>query len=409
MKILIVSQYFWPENFRINDLSSELVKRGHEVTILTGKPNYPEGKIFPSFQENPDAFSEYQGCTIIRVPIIARGQGNPVKLILNYFSYVVSAGIFGGLKLRKKPFDIIFVYEPSPVTVCLPAIFLKKLKKVPVVFWVQDLWPETLAAVGVVKSPRLLGLIGSLVRFIYNRCDLILGQSRAFYEGIAKYCDDKSKIFYFPNWSEAVFSDQKMETLGEIARFENTFKILFAGNMGEAQDFPAILKAAQALKYRQIKAMIFIVGDGRMHDWVKNEIIKQGLGDFVCLLGRHPLESMPGFYSSVDVLLATLKDSAVFSMTIPCKVQSYMAAGKPILTMISGEGSRVVAESKCGYVADSGDHVQLTENIVKMSLLSDAELNKLGENAKKYAKKEFDRDKLIDQLENWFDDLKRHK
>ncbi|BCA80077.1 glycosyltransferase family 4 protein [Desulfuromonas sp. AOP6] len=404
MKILVVSQYFWPENFRINDLCAELVKRGHEVTVLTGKPNYPVGKVFPEYQANPGAYLHYQGCKLVRVPMIARGQG-ALRLMLNYSAFVVSASIFGSFRLRKNHFDVTFVYEPSPVTVCLPAIFIKKIKKTPVVFWVQDLWPETLEAIGVVKSPKILALIGQLVRFIYNRCDLILGQSRAFYPGIAKYCENVAKIRYFPNWSENVFSVQKTEPIGEIAADKNVFKVLFAGNVGEAQDFPAILRSAQLLKKQGAKTRFYIVGDGRMLDWLKNEIIKGGLEDYVTLLGRHPLESMPSFYASADALLATLKDSPVFSMTIPCKVQSYMTAGKPILTMISGEGSRVVSEAECGYVADSGDFDLLAENIISMSQLPPDSLKVLGDNAKIYAKKEFDRAKLIDQLENWFFEL----
>lgn len=404
MKILVVSQYFWPENFRINDLCAELVRRGHEVSVLTGKPNYPEGKIFPSYRDEPDAFLDYQGCKVMRIPMIARGQG-ALMLMLNYLSYVVSASVFGGFRLRKSYFDVIFVYEPSPVTVCLPAIFIKNIKKIPVVFWVQDLWPETLEAIGVVRSPKVLGLIGRLVRYIYNRCDLVLGQSRAFYDGIAKYCDDATKIRYFPNWSEHVFADSSVGPVDEIAKYNDTFKVLFAGNMGEAQDFPTILKAAQLLKTRQINARIFIVGDGRMQDWVKSEIARQGLEDYVCLLGRHPLEAMPGFYASADALLATLKNSPVFAMTIPCKVQSYMAAGKPILTMISGEGSRVVEDAESGFTADSGDYEQLAKNIIRMSQLSDDDLKTLGDNAKSCAKKEFDREELISQLEDWFSEI----
>jgi glycosyltransferase involved in cell wall biosynthesis len=404
VKILVVSQYFWPENFRINDLCAELVRRGHEVSVLTGKPNYPEGKIFPSYRDEPDAFLDYQGCKVMRIPMIARGQG-ALMLMLNYLSYVVSASVFGGFRLRKSYFDVIFVYEPSPVTVCLPAIFIKNIKKIPVVFWVQDLWPETLEAIGVVRSPKVLGLIGRLVRYIYNRCDLVLGQSRAFYDGIAKYCDDATKIRYFPNWSEHVFADSSVGPVDEIAKYNDTFKVLFAGNMGEAQDFPTILKAAQLLKTRQINARIFIVGDGRMQDWVKSEIARQGLEDYVCLLGRHPLEAMPGFYASADALLATLKNSPVFAMTIPCKVQSYMAAGKPILTMISGEGSRVVEDAESGFTADSGDYEQLAKNIIRMSQLSDDDLKTLGDNAKSCAKKEFDREELISQLEDWFSEI----
>jgi len=404
MRILVVTQYFWPENFRINDLVEELVKRGYEVTILTGKPNYPSGKLFPEYKAAPSAFIEYKGCRVVRVPITMRGQGSGRKLVANYISFVLLATTLGFWKLRKDHFDITFVYEPSPVTVCLPAVFYKKLNKTPVVFWVLDLWPETLEAIGVVKSPRVLAWIGKLVRFIYNRCDLILGQSKAFYQGISKYCDDKNKIKYFPSWSEAVFLKESNSTVNDLVA-SGSFKVLFAGNVGEAQDFSSILHAANLLKAQSVQVKIFVVGDGRAFDSVKQQVQEKGLSDVVVLLGRFPLEDMPAFYYAADVLLVTLKESKAFSMTIPGKVQTYMAAGKPILTMLTGEGSRVVNEAGCGLVADSGCYKALAENIIKLSQTSKEELTEMGQNAKDYAKKEFDRDTLISQLESWFKEV----
>jgi colanic acid biosynthesis glycosyl transferase WcaI len=405
MRILVVTQYFWPENFRINDLCAELVSRGHDVSVVTGTPNYPEGALFPQFVSNPANYNTYKGCSIIRVPVLVRGSGSSLKLLLNYASYVFSASFIGFFKIRKKQFDVVFVYEPSPVTVCLPALLIKKIRKVPVVFWVLDLWPETLEAIGVVKSPKILNLVGHLVRFIYNRCDLILGQSRAFHTGISRYCDDPDKIKYFPSWSEPVFTETDISPAIELENHTNVFKILFAGNVGGAQDFPAILNAAEILKVRKINAEIFIVGDGRALNWVQSEIVRRNLKEYVFLLGRHPLESMPNFYAASDALLVTLKKSPAFSMTIPGKVQSYMTAGKPILTMLSGEGSRVVEEACCGFVADAGDYEQLIDNIEEMIQLSCEDLNVLANNAKAYAHNEFDRDKLISQLEGWFVDL----
>ena len=405
MHILVVTQYFWPENFRINDLCAELISRGHEVTILTGRPNYPDGHVFDDYRNDPGKFSQYEGCEVIRVPMSARGRGNSIKLMMNYFSYAFSASFFGAWKLRQRQFDVIFVFEPSPITVGLPAIFLKKLKKLPVVFWVLDLWPETLESMGVVKSKGILKVVGKLVSFIYNRCDLILGQSKAFFEGISRYSQDASKIKYFPSWSESVFFKTSTSPVKEIEKFGDTFKILFAGNIGEAQDFSSILQAAEVLKVNQVNAKLFIVGDGRALDWVKAEVINRKLNDYIYLLGRHPLETMPAFYSSVDALLVTLKESPVFTMTIPGKVQSYMAAGKPILSMLSGEGSRIIEEAECGYVTNSGDYEQLVENIVRMSKLNHDELGILGKNAKTYSDREFDRDRLISQLESWFAEL----
>jgi len=402
MRILVVTQYFWPENFRINDLCAELAQRGHNVTVLTGKPNYPDGVIFDEYKQSPLSFNQYQGCEVVRVPIVARGSGSAMKLILNYVSFALSASLFGFFKLRKMKFDVTFVFEPSPITVALPAIFIKALKKIPIVFWVLDLWPETLEAVGVVRSKKALWLVGKLVSFIYKRCDLILGQSRGFLDGIYQYCDDKEKIKYFPSWSDNINRQGSGDNANAITSHKNSFKVLFAGNVGEAQDFPSILDAAEILKANNIGAKIFIVGDGRKLSWVKDQVESRKLSDYICLLGRHPLEMMPSFYASADALLVTLRKSKVFSMTIPGKVQSYMDAEKPILSMLDGEGSRVIEEANCGYTSSAGDYMNLADSITRMTQLKQKSLDQLGSNAKQYLHKEFDRNKLISQLEAWF-------
>jgi colanic acid biosynthesis glycosyl transferase WcaI len=401
MRILVVTQYFWPENFKINDLCLGLIERGHEVTVLTGVPNYPDGSIFPEFNKTPSNFTKYNGCNIIRVPIILRGKNSSIKLIMNYLTYFLSAALIGFWKLRAKDFDVIFVFGPSPITVALPAIFFRKLKKTPVIFWVLDLWPQTLKAIGVFKSNFLLKLSGQIVSLIYNHCDLILGQSKSFYDGISRYCKDDNKIKYFPNWPEIFFSEEAEFKIKEIEQYVDTFKVLFAGNIGYAQDFPAILKAAKILKKKKSNVKFFIVGDGRALEWVRSEINLNQLEEYVYLLGSYPLEMMPSFYASADALLATLKETPTFSMTIPGKIQSYMSSGKPILTMLTGEGSRVIEEAACGYVASSGNYELLAQNIITMSELDKVELMNFGIKAKHYVKKEFDRNKLISQLENW--------
>ena len=405
MQILIVTQYFWPESFRINDLCCELASRGHKVTVLTGKPNYPSGNLNEEFKHSPEKFDSYNGISIVRVPLFLRGQNSAIKLVLNYFSYALSASVFGAWKLRKKEFDIIFVFEPSPVTVGLPAVFLKFIKKNPLVFWVQDLWPDTLEYVGVVKSKVVLRAVGKLVSFIYNRSDLILGQSRSSLAEIKKYCSFSSKVNYFPNWSEDIFLNKNSSYVEEITNFKDYFKVLFAGNIGEAQDLILITKAVSLLKDQNIKVKLFIVGEGRSLIALKNEVNKRKLNKYIVFLGRHPLESMPSFYNSADALLVSLKNTPVFSVTIPSKIQSYMAARKPILTMLSGEGSKIVEEAGCGYIASSGDYKKLALNVINMSKLSSDELKEMGTKARRYSDIEFNRDKLISQLEGWFIEL----
>lgn len=399
MKILIVSQYFWPENFRVNDLAVELQERGHNITVLTGLPNYPDGKVFSDFKKTPKKYSNYKGIDVVRVPLIARGKGK-INLVANYFSFAFLASVFGPLKLTGKKFDVIFVYEPSPVTVGLPAITLKYIKKAPVVFWALDLWPETLEAIGVIRSKRILKGVGFLVSFIYNRCDLLLAQSRSFIACMQRYCKVPNKIQYFPSWAEDTFSSLDITAAKEVPVADSKmFSVMFAGNMGDAQDFPAILNAVEMLKaHKNIRWLI--VGDGRVADWVKLESKRRGLDDSIFLLGSYPLDKMPSFYASADVLLVSLKNEEVFNMTIPGKVQSYLASAKPIVGMLNGEGANVISESGVGYVGNAGDAITLAENVLKMASLSVQQRQSLGQSGRDYYKKEFDKIKLIDRLEN---------
>jgi len=307
MKILIVSQYFWPENFRINDIVSELACLGHEVTVLTGLPNYPEGKVYPEFVRNPNLFSEYKGMHVIRVPLLPRGQGS-LRLVLNYLSFVVSGLVVGSWRLRGRNIDAIFVFQTSPITVALPAVWLRRCKRAPMFLWILDLWPGTLTAIGVVKSRSALAWIDRLVAFIYRRSDRILVQSKTFIPSIEAYAIGPERIKYFPNWAEPIFHAPLEETplAREMLPYRDTFNVLFAGNIGEAQDFPAILEAATALRGRPDIRWL-ILGDGRAADWVRTEVRKRSLGASVILLGRHPIERMPSFFRGAQALLVSLR------------------------------------------------------------------------------------------------------
>jgi len=397
VKILIVTQYFWPENFRINDLTQELVKRGHSVTVLTGIPNYPSGRVFDAYRQNPMSFGRYNGATVWRVPMLARGHG-AVRLFFNYLSFVIGACLCGPWRLRGQHADVIFVFEPSPVTVGLPAVMLGRIKHAPVVFWALDLWPETLVAMGVVRSPRVLGWVGYLVKFIYDRCTLVLGQSRGFLASIAKYCSDTQKIRYFPSWAEEVFNEPDLVPAPEVPAQEDVFNVLFAGNIGEAQDLPAVLDAAESLRHNTAIRWL-IVGDGRKSDWLQEEVLRRGLQASMLLLGRFPVERMPSFYAHADALLVSLKKDPVFSMTIPGKVQSYLMAGIPIVGMLDGEGAKVISEANAGLVCAAGDSGGLAAAVLQMAAMGAVQRHQLGVNGRAFAKKEFGRSLLIDRLE----------
>lgn len=398
MRILVISQYFWPENFRINDLVHGFVARGHEVTILTGYPNYPTGQIFSEFKEKNEGFSKYYGSEIIRVPLIPRGK-NGWCLILNYLSFMLSASLWGAYKLKDKNFDIIFVFEPSPITVGIPAIVLSKLKKAPIVFWVLDLWPDTLEALGIIRSKKILSMVGWLATFIYARCNLVLGPSKSALESIGKY-SSKEKIRFFPNWVEKLFEEPSVEFAPEITSDAAYFNIIFAGNIGEAQDFPAILVAAEALKNHSAIRW-FIIGEGHLSSWLQKEVKRLALNNCFFLLGQFSIDRMPSFFAHADGLLVTLKAGSAFSLTIPGKVQSYMMANVPLLGMLDGEGARVIQEAEAGLVCNAGDSYELVSNILELHKMPKQDRLKLGQNAKSYAEREFARDKLMNRLEDW--------
>ncbi len=402
MRILVVSQYFWPENFRINDLVEEWGRRGHEVTVLTGIPNYPAGEVFETYRRQPSSFAEYEGAKVFRVPMMPRGTGG-LRLMLNYLSFVLGGVIWGPWRLRGLQVDAIFVFEPSPVTVGLPAVWLGKIKKAPVVFWALDLWPETLAAIGVVRSPRVLAWVGNLVGLIYNHCTLVLGQSRGFLGSIAKYCDDKAKIRYFPSWAEDVFTNSGVQLAPEVPDLPDTFTVVFAGNIGEAQDMPAVLDTADRLKENAGIRWV-IVGDGRKSEWLRSEVVRRGLDKQVLLVERFPVERMPSFYAHADALLVSLKRDPVFSMTIPGKVQSYLMAGIPLLGMLDGEGANVIREAQAGLTCDAGDSKGLAEAVQALAAMPLEERRQLGMNGRRYAEQEFGRTQLIDRLETMLEE-----
>jgi len=400
LKILIVTQYFWPENFKINDLAFELKNKGYEIDILTGIPNYPTGKIFDGYSQINIKDEVYNGINIYRTFIFLRGQNSRIRLFLNYLSFVIF-GTYKILRLRKN-YDAIFIYEPSPLTVAIPAIVKKKICKTPNVLWVTDLWPESVTATiesSEITKKLIYKLLNPLVGFIYKNVNKILVTSKAFISSIEKYSIKKNKIIFFPQWAEEIFRPM-ISKKNYLHNFNNnSFKIMFAGNLGEAQDFPAILDTANQLKDNKFIKWI-ILGDGRKKNWIKNKIIDYGLEDSFHMLGSHPLKKMPEFYSEADAMLLTLKKNDIFSKTIPAKLQSYLACGKPILGMIDGEASVIIKDSKCGLVCESGDSKQLALNISNISSKSSNELAQLGKNALNYYNTNFERKMLINRVEN---------
>ena len=232
MKILLVTQYFYPENFKSNDIAIELTKRGHEVTVLTGLPNYPEGKIYANYGFFKNKKETFHGANVIRTWLIPRGKGGGIRLFLNYFSWAFFASIKAFFLAFKNKFDVVLVHEPSPITQGFPAIVVKKIQKIPLHFWVLDLWPESLTSAGGINNKHVLSLFTKMVKYIYNNSDKILISSRSFKESIMAKGDYGKKLIYFPNWAEDSISKGKNDF--PIPEIPAGFKVMFAGNIGVA-------------------------------------------------------------------------------------------------------------------------------------------------------------------------------
>ena len=401
MNILLFSQYFWPENFRINDVVQDLLKEQISVEVVTAQPNYPQGKVYAGYSAWKVSEEKFEEAVIHRLPIVARGTGSAVRLILNYLSFVLSGLLFAPFLLRKKSFDVVFVYAPSPLLQAIPAILTKWIKGARVVIWVQDLWPESLEATGFVRHPWALALVRTVVRWIYRHADLILVQSEAFIEPVAAL-SAREKIRYFPNPAGDVFSVHHpvLDCLINIP--DDGFSIVFAGNLGSAQSLETIVEAAVLLKdVPEIR--IFLVGDGSRAEWVREQVAARGLLNVV-MTGMFPIEAMPAILRRADALLVTLKDEGIFSLTVPSKIQAYLAMGRPIIACLNGEGARLVETAGAGISCAAEDAHALATAIRQIYQAPLADREQFGRNGIAYFETHFDSrlltKLLISYLEN---------
>ena len=396
MKVLLVTQYFHPENFKSNDIAIELTKRGHEVTVLTGLPNYPEGKVYDNYGFFKNTKENFHGANVIRTWLVPRGKGGGLRLFLNYFSWAFFASIKAFFLAFKTKFDVVLVHEPSPITQGFPAIVVKKIQKIPLHFWVLDLWPESLASAGGITNKYILAIFTKMVKYIYNCSDKILISSRSFKESIVAKGNYEQKLIYFPNWAEDSIS--KGISNFPIPEIPSGFTVMFAGNIGVAQDMDSIMKAALVLK-DELQIQFVIIGDGRSKELLVQFIKDHNLHRTVHLMGRFPIDAMKTLFSHADALLVTLKDEMVFNLTVPAKLQAYLCTQKPILGMLNGEGAKIIQDSNCGLVTSAGDYIGLAQIILDLSIMPEAERAILGNNGFNYYNKNFTLDICISNLE----------
>lgn len=392
VKTLIISHYFRPENFKINDLA-DFISNKNKVTVLTGYPSYPNKELFKNFRKKN--IYKKKNVEIIRVPIFPRGKSR-FSIFLNYLSYLFSLSTFGIIKLLNRKFDSILVFGTSPPSVMIPAILISKIKKTKIIFWVLDLWPETLISMNIIKNKYLIKLFKIYNSYIYNCSDLIFAQSKAFISQIGKYCNNKDKIIYFPTWPDK--RNKKKKNFKKFKFKKNLFYITFTGNIGEAQDFENILRCARDIK-SNIKVKWLIVGDGSKFIWLKNQIKKRNLDTNFILTGNLGRDQIPYILKNSDCLLIVLKKSKIDKFTVPGKLSNYMMSKKPIIGMIDGEAYDIIKDSNCGLICRSGEYKKLSFNIKKILKFSKSKKLTLGNNGFYFAKKNFDRIKQLKKAE----------
>lgn len=397
--ILVIAQYFYPEQFRINDICTEWVKRGYKVTVVTGIPNYPHGKYFDGYGLFKKRKESYNGMDIIRIPLIPRGK-NAVMLILNYLSFVVS-GFFWKVFTKIKA-DYVFIFEVSPMTQALPGVWYAKKHKIPCYLYVQDLWPENVEIITGIKNKRIIGAIGKMVDHIYHGCTMIFATSESFVDSIHKRGVPKEKIEYWPQYAEDFYTPLEKTTLPEIPQ-DDALNVIFAGNIGYAQGLEILPRAAHIIKNKSEKKIRFnIVGDGRY----KSEFIKTAsemqVSEMFNFIPKQPASRIPEFMAASDLAFLSLSDNPLFTMTIPAKLQSYMACGIPILASAAGETKRIVEASQCGLCGRPADADKLAENIVALSQLTTLERSRMGQSARVYYDQHFDKNMLLSKIDTYF-------
>ncbi|WP_256666078.1 glycosyltransferase family 4 protein [Pseudomonas sp. SK] len=397
LRILVVSQYFWPESFIMNDIVRHLCEKGHEVVVATGKPNYPDGEIYPGYTSSGVKFESYlDKVKVIRVPLCARGRGGALGLILNYFSFVFFGLLLFPWLLRGREFDNIFVFSPSPITQVIPAIPLKYLKRAHLSVWIQDLWPDSLSATGFIQNRFALKAVGLMVKLIYASCDTLFVQSLAFVDAVAQYAR-REKIIYYPNSydvSGVVGGAPISDDFGKI--LDKNFCVVFAGNLGTAQALGTLVSAA--VRLREISNIrLVLVGSGSRLNWLQEQKDLHRLNNLI-LPGRYPGSAMPSIFARADVLLVSLNRDDIFSLTIPSKLQAYLAAGKPIIASLDGEGARILHEAEAGLSCPAEQVEPLVEAIMKMYSLSEDERELMGLRGRQYFEKNFDMSTQVDWL-----------
>lgn len=390
MKILIVSQYYYPEQFQINEIAPELVRRGHSVTVLCGLPNYPKGEIYPGYTDESKLAETVDGVNVIRVKNKPRGH-NPLSLIRNYTSFVKEAN--KQLENLDKDYDVVLGYQLSPVTSMLPAVKYAKETNVPLMLYVLDIWPVSAESHLPIKRGLIYKWISKVSSKIYNSADRILVTSKPFISYLNKVNSVPfEKMGYLPQHADVTMLNQ------DLAKSkESVVNFMFAGNLGSGATLEVIVNAAKIIGKRPDYKVHFI-GDGSQRLKLENLIKSSGLSDNFVFHGNKSRNEMPDYYKLADALLITLRGNNEVGNTMPGKLQMYMTVGKPIFGAINGAAKEVIEEAQCGKCTKAGDSEGLADIMLDF-IENSTSYAQCGENARKYFVNNFTLDKYVSCLE----------
>lgn len=404
-RLLVATQYFYPENFRINDMCLEWVKRGYDVTVLTGIPNYPVGDIYEGYKREYKE-EEWNGIHIIRLPVHERGH-SLLTLFLNCFTYV-----YYGKKWVKKvvkenngnfPYDTFFTYEVSPMTQALVGVYATKKYGVKSILYVQDLWPENVIEIMGITTPIVIKPIENMVKKIYRDTNMIFATSESFVKVIQDKIENKAdidKVKYWPQYAEDFYKSLKKNKLND------KFRICFTGNIGKTQGLDILAKTAKLirndynLQSKKIDIEFVIVGDGRQKEEFIKSIKENDVEDMFVLMGKKSAHEIPEILSTCDVAFLSFANIDLFKMTIPAKLQSYMACGMPILASADGETKNIIETAKCGICSKIGNAASLVDGIYYL-INNIGTLTIMGNNARNYYEVNFQKQKLMDYIEEY--------
>ena len=393
--ILLVTQYFYPENFKGNDVAFELSDRGYEVEVLTGIPNYPEGKYPKGYGIFRKRIETIGGVKVYRVFQIPRGKGF-LGLSLNYCSFVLSSVLwvmfFFGFKKR---YDAILFQQLSPATTCIPAVFLSKIKKTPLYTWVLDIWPDSVTSTLGNKGKIIEPVINHLVNWMYRASNKLLITSKGMAELINRDADYSHKIIYYPNWSD----DLKKMPIEEIPELPDGYRIMMAGNIADGLGIDSLVALLYEMNDTPEAKFIF-VGGGNLQKQMEDECKRERLNN-VYFMGKQPYSKMPAFYAKADAMLLTLKPTTLphLDVTVPARLQGYMAGGKPVLAMIGKGASELINEADCGYAVPAGDYKSLAHYIKTFVLNNKYEFAIKGKNGRCFYESHFKKVDCISTLE----------